>query len=271
MATIFRGTLDPKLQRRVIQYSPSSGYTQNWDYKGFGENLMLSLMSSYTNQGCEVTFTGEHGVYTLQVKDSTGTTTLDTWQIQNQTMQLSRTRNPKLIAATSETTLRVVARAISDSTTVTAAAAAIQKEIGGTVTAPSLGSAGNRTISGRIFDTMKDGFTSYDRSTYVLRHTTNAPSNYGSNVADFNVDCIYTTSQLLSETQNSNYWLLPLPGALAYFIQGADAAMPAAPAGYTNGWFKFGSSRSTAANNRIEINTEYMLGQHSADDYYNAV
>jgi hypothetical protein len=118
----------------------------------------------------------------------------------------------------------------------------------------------------RLYTRMADGATEFVRSVYILKHTTNAPSNYSANIADYNVDRIYTTSQLLSETTNSGFWLLPLPASMQYFIN--SLYFPATPSAYyTNGWLKRGASRSTAANFRTELSTEYWMGQISNDEY----
>lgn len=249
MAVILRGTVDPKLQRYSVQYSPVSGYNRQYDYKGFGESLMQSLMDTWTEIGCEATLSGEHDVYTLQVRDSTGETTLDSWQIQQLDERPNCLSNPRHISNTTQEEREIIRYWLDNPT-------------------ENQSPAGLGAYALRLYYRMAEGATEFVRSIYILRHTTNAPSNYSANIADKNVDCIYTTEQLLQETQNSFSWRLPLPPAMAYFIDHVD--FPDTRDYYINGWLKRGASRTTAANFRQEISTEYWMGQISTDEYASA-
>jgi len=85
-----------------------------------------------------------------------------------------------------------------------------------------------------------------------------APSDYSANVADFNCERIYSIAQLLTECQNGNLWYLPLPGYLVFKI--LSFPIPGTmPAGYMWGALKMRSGAVTAARNRIEISTEYII------------
>ena len=102
------------------------------------------------------------------------------------------------------------------------------------------------------------GRTNYVHGKYLLRHTTSAPSDYAANVADFNVEKIYTIAQLLSECQDPTLWYLPMPGYLAYKI--LSYPVPGTmPPNYAWGALKMGSGAVTAARNRVEITTEYLI------------
>jgi hypothetical protein len=102
------------------------------------------------------------------------------------------------------------------------------------------------------------GRTNFLHGKYMLRHTTNAPSDYGPNVADNNVEKIYTIAQLLTECQDTSLWFLPLPGYLAYKI--LSYPVPGEmPPNYVWGAVKTGSGAVTAANRRVEIVTEYII------------
>lgn len=103
-----------------------------------------------------------------------------------------------------------------------------------------------------------DGRTNFLKGKYVLRHHTNAPSNYNLNVADFNVERIYTIAQLLSEVQSTSLWILPLPSYLAFKISNYPVPL-AQRANYMWGALKTRSSATTAALGRIEILTEYII------------
>jgi len=110
-----------------------------------------------------------------------------------------------------------------------------------------------------VYNLVLRGSDVYPYSQYVLRHTTNVGNGYNSNIADVNVDCVYTSSQLLSEVQNAGLWIFPLPGELQYFIQHIPA--PAAQSGYLWGWLKRSATRTTAPFNRVDLTTEYWLEQ----------
>ena len=108
------------------------------------------------------------------------------------------------------------------------------------------------------------GRTNFIKSKYTLRHTTSAPQNYNLNVADFNVEKTYSISQLLTEASNSSLWILPLPAYLAYKILYYPVPV-AMPPNYVFGAVKMRSDAITAARNRIEIKTEYIIdavGKH---------
>lgn len=268
MSQIFRGTFNPQQQRYQITYSPTSGYIREWDYKGFSEALMSSLMSTYTAQGAEAILTGEHGIYTLHVRDGTGAVTLDTWQIAQQDERPSSLQNPRvrsLIAAVpgnADTITEDIAKVLNgDTVTIDGTSYDYTALKTYFTTSPTINEP-----AARLMERMKKGSTEFTRSTYILRHTTNASQAYLSNVADFNVDKIYTTAQLLTETLNGTYWLLPLPGEIEYAIRNT-IVFPYTRANYMNGWLKRGPSRVTAANFRIEISTEYWAGQISTDEY----
>jgi len=102
------------------------------------------------------------------------------------------------------------------------------------------------------------GQTNFLRGKYILKHTTNAPSTYGSNVADWNVERIYTIAQLLSEAQSTSYWIMPLPGYLVYKI--LNYTVPTYMQENRQwGALKTRSGAVTAARGRVEITTEYII------------
>ena len=102
------------------------------------------------------------------------------------------------------------------------------------------------------------GATNFVHSKYVIRHTTSAPQNYSANVADFNIERNYSISQFLSEAQNPTLWILPLPNYLAYKVLNYPVPI-AQPENYSFGALKMRSDAISAARNRIEIKTEYLI------------
>lgn len=110
----------------------------------------------------------------------------------------------------------------------------------------------------KFVDDYLRGSNVFVRGKYVLRHTTNAPSDYSANIADYGVEKIYSIAQLLTEVQSSALWILPLPGYLAYKIN-TYAAPTSMPASYQWGALKLRSGATTAALGRIDITTEYLI------------
>ena len=110
----------------------------------------------------------------------------------------------------------------------------------------------------------------YQTSQYALRHTTSAPNGWALNVADQNVNCIYTTSQLLAECENTALWNFILPGRLDYKLSAASSAFSAVTptrANFQIGWLKSASAEAAVGRSRIEIQTGFVLDQWSTDVY----
>lgn len=120
----------------------------------------------------------------------------------------------------------------------------------------------------RLYKLLLKDSSHYALGQYVLRHTTNVSNQYNSNISDFNIERIYTTSQLIAETTNSNSWTFPLPGRMVFKLQNLTA--PTAQTDYLWGWRKLPSTEATTAGNRVEITTEYWLEQWSLYYYQTA-
>lgn len=118
-----------------------------------------------------------------------------------------------------------------------------------------LGAAPNLKL---FFDDYARGATNFLHGKCSLKHTTIAPSNYASNVADFNVEKIYTIAGLLSEAQSGLLWILPLPSYLAFKLNAYPVPVTV-PANYQYGALKQISPATTMARGRIEIVTEYLI------------
>jgi hypothetical protein len=87
----------------------------------------------------------------------------------------------------------------------------------------------------------------------------NAPARWNANVADFNVERVYTIAQLMSECQNPSLWVLPLSGYLAYKILTLPIPDLTTKPNYMFGALKLCSNACIAANNRVDITTEYLI------------
>ena len=111
----------------------------------------------------------------------------------------------------------------------------------------------------QYFDSFQLGVTNFMRGKYRLRHTANIPARWNVSVADFNVERIYTISQLIAECTGGGF-IYPLPNYLAYKINNfiPDPVAAWTPY-YTWGALKEKSDAQTAVNNRIELATEYLI------------
>lgn len=111
----------------------------------------------------------------------------------------------------------------------------------------------------QYFTSYQLGVTNFLRGKYRLRHTSNIPAKWNVSVADFNVEEIYTISQLIAECTGSGF-IYPLPNYLSYkilsFIPDPVAAWTPY---YTWGALKEKSDANTAVNNRVELVTEFLI------------
>lgn len=264
-----RGTLQPQLQSETWGFDPTRGVTYRCEYKGASQALMRTLAQNYVAQGIGVTLTYNQGdTATLEIDNSTPggggdgiSDTIDTWQIVGNDMSYDLLMHPALINA-----LAAVTPAIVVDDVIAAMRSNLHADTKETNAFSSGGDLyGAPEIVRRFYRLAIRGSDEYRRAQYVLRHTTNAPNRYAVNVADFGIEQIYTTAELLTECQDSALWAYPMPGRLAYKINAIVAPEPRD--NYLWGWLKSPSTETTAANNRIDIVTEYTLELWSTDVY----
>jgi hypothetical protein len=261
MANIFRGTPNPKRQVLVERWSPTSGFSAEWSWKGISEAQLRNYFAAYASAGCECEFTDQHGVYTLiaKVPNPVGGSqvVIDKWEVGLNKLSLAVSRHPVVIA--------ILGRS-GDANTVRSG---IKQFLDGTeqyedITDLAPVDSSDDAVLKAMLNQARDGADAFYFSSYTLRHTTNTSNRWNVNVADTGVDRIYTTAQLLSETQNANSWNYPLPGRLAFKLLAVTtnitAQYPITDPYYQWGWLKFGSPESTVANNRVDIVTEYEFG-----------
>lgn len=241
------------------------------EYLGFGEDQAIELANLFAASGFEYDYVNDGGVHTLVGTDTSGSVTIDTWEIGAQDEIVSSLKNPLNIYNISDDYLTVIARAVKDGTDILTAGAACAADGS---TASTVTSITGNAYAMRLFKRMIGDQTGFFDSKYVLRHTTNVSNRYQANIADFNVNCIYTTAQLLSETQSGGLWIYPLPGRLAYKVSVIDAdwySRYGAESNYTIGWLKSCTTESTAGNNRVNMVTEYKFYRWSSDEYLTAL
>jgi hypothetical protein len=115
-----------------------------------------------------------------------------------------------------------------------------------------------------FYKLMIRGTTHYPAYNWVLRHTTNAPADWTRNISDSGVGTVYTPENLNTEISNESLWAYPCPPRLRTKI--SNITLPA-ESGYITGWLKKPSSEASAANNRIDISTEYVFGNYASIIY----
>lgn len=293
---VLKGSSAPQLQYWEVDFSPTQGAKLIKEYKGIDIGQMSALCNSLaaTHQG-KLRYEKNVATLTLETTSFSGglpgginspvSSITDKWEIvvdqekpelfENKNFLGQVTTQDATFAAQGATNasqqLIQAIRSVANTGTVANAwknLADILK------TTPIVDDSGNALASGAMLMDLVPGAyltgmkyfandyfrgrTNFLKGKYLLRHTTNAPSEYGPNQADFNVENIYTIAQLLTECQSTTLWYLPLPGYLAYKI--LSYPVPAnMPPNYVWGALKEGSGAVTAARNRVEITTEYLI------------
>ncbi len=251
------GTLNPVRQPTEYTYDPQNGMQVVFKWEAAGGDLW-PLANAYAAARMGFTHIPNAAKSTLIATASgpqagEGDFNTDTWEILANEIQKDMLEHPRSLA-------------IEESFPGTLILVKHETESGKALaTTPPWSSGAVALGATRLYNLLVRGQTHFSLGQYVLRHTTNVSNAYNSNIADFNVERIYTTAQLLTEAGNSNLWTFPLPGRLAYKVQ--NLPVPTARTDYLVGWRKLPSSENTAANNRVNITTEYWLEQWSLYAY----
>lgn len=258
---IVRGTNLPSIQRTSWDFDPVRGYLVTQEFRAASQTQMLALQQDYVRLGIQCRLTYEQGdTATLAVEDATYAYTIDSWEIVGNEESRDALSHPTLwneIEALGADVPTIIALMRSH----------LNSEDPPSVpfgTGGDLATYANTGVE-VFYNLQLRGSTEYRRQQYVLRHKTNAPARWTVNIADFGIDQIYNTSQLLAEVQSSALWVFPLPVRMAYKLSNIPA--PAPQVGYLWGWLKSASTETTSAHNRIDIQTEYTLEQWSLDYY----
>jgi hypothetical protein len=269
MSNTYRGSPEPHLQRYSESWSPATGCVKEAEYRGMSEERARAYLNYFTVNGFQSQLTIAHGICTLVATDTLGEVTIDNWEIGVNQTSASSFFNPRNIAAVGADSLEILAYAEKNGGTLEAAKVKVNTD------RTSLGLPAitytNSAAMVRMRLRLLKGSDSFFYDQYLLRHTTNVSNRYRVNVSDINKGCIYTLAQLQSETMNANSWIYPLPGRLNYKLINATNALEAGPANTLKGWLKGASPESTAANNRVNIVTEYKLANCDTDEYGVAV
>lgn len=255
------GTVSPLVQWIEYDFDPVRGtvYNSEWDSPDpkQGYNFWLSQIEN----GISARARFERGACKITICDSTQTYSIDSWSIGSNDDQLSVFLNPNII---NDLNANVVGG-------YDVAVPLLQQALSNTPPDfPKIGVAGtpwvnypNNGATLLLWPALVGGTTDFRNSAsalgYVIRHRTNISNRSLVNIADFGTGQIYTMAQLLSEVSSTLLWNNPCPPNLLYFI--ANFAVPPAVTNTTVGFFKDRSNRETAANNRIDIITEYTYVQ----------
>jgi hypothetical protein len=195
----------------------------------------------------------------------------DTWQIVGNEVQESAYYSPAAMSQISLNDRTIIARAMRAGTDrmgnlsdLAAARLAQQKEDKVLYTAVTDADAL------QFYRQLLRGQEHYSVSNYVLRHTTNVSENSTYNVSDENVNRLLTPAQLLAEITSASLWVKPCPARLVTKLLSIEE--PARPEDdeldyWLWSWRKLPSTETTGANNRVDINTDYVL-YHWSTLYY---
>jgi hypothetical protein len=270
MPTILRGTKAPLQQWFESNFDPTTGYTYRAEFVGTDYDQMAALMNSFTSAGVSAVIRNQFGISTLTLTDATGTVVVDKWELGVDEERPSIFENPLFLsyvnaAANPSRVVTMMRNALQNGDPLNSAWDTLATDSNFTTAA----NGANLTKLKQYFDDYNLGVTNFVRGKYRLRHTTNAPNRWQVNIADFNVERAYTIAQLLNETQNTSLWVLPLPGYLAYKISNYYVTSLGSPtrANYAFGAFKMRSNACTAAYNRVEIVTEYVIDMINTNLY----
>ncbi|MCI0744886.1 MAG: hypothetical protein L0Y58_05710 [Verrucomicrobia subdivision 3 bacterium] len=247
---IINGSRQPILTQRKTDFDPSKGVTVTEEYESAGDNLNgLAVTLAQRRVQYNHTPNGRKSKLVCSFsgpQSGVGEIPVDTWQL------LANEDSKDLRTLPAVHNLYLNNRALFEEIDL-----AIKRDL----KEEEVDFQGDATALA-LFRHNKLGITSYLLSTYVLRHTTNVSNVYNSNVADFGVNLIYTTGQLLNEVTNGNFWLFPMPGRMRHKIENIPEWHP--PDLETHwGWRKLASQETMAAGNRIDIATEYWLAAWS--------
>lgn len=264
--TVIRGSLIPYIQEESWDVDPNGGFIHRLLLRGASQDLMQAAQANYTANGiaCRLIY-NQGDTATLEVEDSTQQLTIDVWQIVGNTENRDGLSHPNLISTLSNAGYNpyVIINSMRENLNNQADPSSL---FTGTGIFAGLSSTAKSEVQ-LFYNLQVTGATDYRHDQYVLRHTTNAPNRWNSNISDIGVGAIYTTAELLTETQNSALWVYPIPGRLSYKINAIDQVpasggiRPVFQTGYLFGWLKSASTETTAANNRVDITTEYTLEQ----------
>ena len=278
-ATLVKGNPLPQVRKLRYKQDPQRGWTGYYDYDGADQNAMADLQGDFIAAGCESELTWENDKASLTVTDSSGQFTIDSWEVvgNNETrdlfshpqfvnyiVQIESSSTPSYQLGDIVADLRA---ALESNQTATAA---FDPGAGNTPeNSPNPLAIYAGTVVSDFYTRYLQGSTGYKAAQYVLRHKTNVSNRWQVNISDIGIDQLYTPAQFFSEVTNSGLWIFPLPGRLVYKLMAIpDPTTPYLTSqNFLWSWLKEASTETTAANNRVDITTEYSLDLWDAEIY----
>lgn len=264
------GNLLGSVQWNEYDFDPIRGVIYRYEIEAALAQNAFVIWQDLVNQGVAAKVKFANGKAILTAEDSTQTYALDSWSMGSSDEQLSVWKNPIILADLNANVIGGANVAIPllqtalENNEDADSAFQIGAESGPFVNYPDSGA----TIF--LYPEIQQGVTEFRNAQsglgYILRHKTNFPNTTQDNVADFNIGRIYTTAQLLSEVGNNGLWNNPCPEYLQYKI--ANIIPPPVDPTQIIGWFKDRCNVDPAANNRVDVITEYTFVQASLSLYY---
>lgn len=284
------GTDEPVLKRRAWHGSQQSGSSYEETWEGFSLSKMTNKYNGLVFTAREVELNYGSATAELKVKwaGSSGgggggslIETTDRWECPEPEISKSVFDHPNFLAYLDDylnyydSPADDVKRANAIAALIAGASARgsqIQNVLAGFTSWSGSGATplAEARYMARQYQKVAGGQTQYFDSQYSLRHTTRAPSYWSRNVADDNVNCIYSPALFLAEVTDPALWNFVMPGRLQYKLAAAVTALTAklpARSNYAIGWLKKSSGESTIHGGWMEISTSYLLDQWSTDLY----
>lgn len=234
---IIRGTLQPVRTGFRTRFDPASGLIVTEEFSSAGDNLR-GLAAQFERSGIPYEHLSNPVRSTLSVNRSgspyQAEEPLERWEAFSNQVQLDIREHPNSVALGQE----LLARVTKD---------VKRHEDGRAVDTDSYASA-NATA---LFNLMIRGVTTYPVAQWVLRYTANVSNSYQFvTEANSGIGTIYTMSQVTTSVP---------AGRLRSTLQSIEA--PAADAMLTYGWLKVSYSEVQTARSRVDVSSEYWLGQ----------
>lgn len=274
--SIIKGDASPQLQRQTLRYDPQRGYTHTLEYQGIAtptQNSLLDLYNDNIRNGVECSITYEKDKVILNVNDSTGANSIDTWQIVGSELTKDGLTHPYLTQFLSPQQVMAVRAGITSlpSAQTSDDASNIIKDV---LALPNIKiiTDAQKALLTRFIGLQGRGATEYRVANYVLRHTTNVPNNYQTTFPFGNADRLFSTVDMIADCTNSTLYVNQLPPVMAATLATIDltnqTAFPIpASLNYAWAWLKGATTQTSAANNRVDIASEYTYECWSTDYY----
>lgn len=252
-----------------FEFDPRKGYTLGHSYKG-PMSIAASLAFQYSRARIPFSFRQEGPLGTITVLGNTAVEPgqneipIDNWQLISNELTKSFDQHPNSLKLDRDlygalAAIQGVANAYKSSSST----AIVNNQPVSLTNLPSwlAGTnllATNPTLVAQLFQLLIKGGDHFYTGQPILKHSQTVSDSYAGGGFNYsNIECIYTTTQLLKECASFPY---PLP---KIYIDGVNVlTAPAEAANQPNyiwGWRKLFPNTHTVANYKSEISTEYWL------------